>query len=176
MRTQPVVGLLGALVTAEGGQLGQPAAAVGTAKAADRHREAVQDQDLRVEADLAEQLLTELGLDRPQIRRLAREGGSVHTPKGREPVAPVAAEVLVQALVGIDPEELPHALDGQDLAVGQGGPRTALAEPPPAQPLSTRQYTVMSSVVASMLDPRTRGDGLTAKRTGVTTHQTRTPS
>src|SRR5829696_6612891 len=29
----------------------------------------------------------------------------------------------------------------------------------------------MSSVVASMLDPRTRGDGLTTKRTGVTTHR-----
>jgi hypothetical protein len=31
----------------------------------------------------------------------------------------VAAEVLVQALVGVDAEELPDAFDGQDLAVGQ---------------------------------------------------------
>src|SRR5215218_6726484 len=36
---------------------------------------------------------------------------------------------------------------------------------------SIRQYTVTSSVVASMFDPRTRGDGLTTKRTGVTTYR-----
>src|SRR4029453_2966022 len=41
----------------------------------------------------------------------------------------------------------------------------------PASQSSIRQYTVMSSVVASMADPRTRGDGLTAKRTGVTTYR-----
>ena len=35
--SEPVEGLLGALVAAEGGQLGQPPAAIGTAEAADRH-------------------------------------------------------------------------------------------------------------------------------------------
>ena len=39
--------------------------------------------------------------------------------KGWEPLAPVAAEVLVQALVGVDAEELANTLNGQDLAVGQ---------------------------------------------------------
>jgi hypothetical protein len=48
------------------------------------------------------------------------------------------------------------------------GPRWRSRRPPSQS--SIRQYTVMSSVVASMLDPRTRGDGLTTKRTGVTTH------
>jgi len=41
----------------------------------------------------------------------------VDTAKCREPVAVVAAEVLVEALVGIDAEELPDTLDGQDLTV-----------------------------------------------------------
>jgi hypothetical protein len=40
----------------------------------------------------------------------------------------VAAEVLVEAAVGVDAEELPDALDGQGLAVGQGGLGTALAQ------------------------------------------------
>jgi hypothetical protein len=83
-----VEGLLGPLVTAEGGQPGQPPTAIGAAEAADRHREAVQDRDGRVEADLAEQLLAELGFNRPQIRRLADKGGAVDTRKGREPVTP----------------------------------------------------------------------------------------
>jgi hypothetical protein len=158
--SEPIEGLLGALVTAQAGQLGQALAAVGTTKAADRHREAVQDRDGRVEAELAEQLLAELGLDRPQIRRLAGEGGAVDAGKGREPVTPGAAEVLVQALVGVDAPELPDALDGRDLTVAQDRCGAALAKSPPGQPL-VNQYTLMSSVVASMLDPRTPGDGST---------------
>jgi hypothetical protein len=43
--------------------------------------------------------------------------------------------VLVQALVGVDAPELPDALDGQDLTVGQDRVGAALAEPPPGQPL-----------------------------------------
>jgi hypothetical protein len=128
-------GLLGALVTTEGGQSGQSAAAVGATKAADRHREAVQDRDGRVEADLAEQLLGQLGGDRPPIGRLAGEGRAVDTGKGREPVTPVATDVLVQALVGVDAPELADALDGQDFTVAQDRFGAALAQPPPGQPL-----------------------------------------
>jgi hypothetical protein len=40
----------------------------------------------------------------------------------------VAAEVLVQAAVGVDAEKLADAFDGQDLAVGQGGRRAAPAQ------------------------------------------------
>lgn len=119
MRPEPVVGLLGALVTAEGGQPGQPPATVGPTEAADRHRKLSKIETCGSKADLGEQLLARLGLDRPQIRRLAHEGGAVDARKGREPLAPVAAEVLVQALVGVDAEELANTLNGQDLAVGQ---------------------------------------------------------
>jgi hypothetical protein len=112
VHTQSVEGLLGALVTAEGGQSGQPPAAVGASEAADRHREAVQDRDRRVELDLAQDALAQVGLDHPQVGRLADEGGAMDASQGREPVAPVAAEVIVQALVGVDPVELADALDG----------------------------------------------------------------
>jgi hypothetical protein len=43
--------------------------------------------------------------------------------------------VLVQALVGVDAPELPNALDGQDLTVGQDRVGAALAQPPAGQPL-----------------------------------------
>ena len=53
--------------------------------------------------------------------------------QGGEPVVVVTAEVLVQALVGVDPKQLPDALDGQDLAVGQDRGWAALAQPPSGQ-------------------------------------------
>jgi hypothetical protein len=46
-----------------------------------------------------------------------------------EPVGPVATEVVVQVLVGVDAEELPDTFEGEDLAVGQGGLWAALAQP-----------------------------------------------
>jgi hypothetical protein len=66
----------------------------------------------------------------------------------------VAAEVLIEALVGVGAEELPDALDGQDLTVRQDrlGPRWRSRRP--ASQSSIRQYTVMSSVVASILAGR----------------------
>ena len=77
---------------------------------------------------------------------------AVDAPKGGEPVAPVAAKVLIQTLVSVDAPELPDALDGQDFSVGQHRIGAALVQPPPSQS-SIRQYTVMSSVVASMARP-----------------------
>jgi hypothetical protein len=90
---------------------------------------------MAVKADLRQQLLAELGFDRPQVGRLADEGGAVDAGKSGEPVAVVAAEVLVQALVGVDAQQLADALDGQHLTVGQDRVGAALAEPPAAQPL-----------------------------------------
>ena len=87
------------LVTTKGGQPGQLPAAIGAAEAADRHREAVQDQDLRIKAHPAQESLAQLGLDRPQVGCLPGEGCAVDPRQGREPVAPVAAEVVVQALL-----------------------------------------------------------------------------
>ena len=52
-----------------------------------------------------------------------------------EPVAVVAAEVLIEALVGVDAPELADAFDGQDLAVGQDRGGAALAQPLAGQPL-----------------------------------------
>jgi hypothetical protein len=128
MGPQPEVGLLGDLVVAPGGQLPQPPAPVGAGEPADRHGHAIDQRDGWVEVDLGQQVLVEAVLDGPQVGRLAEEGGAVHPAQGREPVGPVAAEVLVQAAVGVDAEKLADAFDGQDLAVGQGGRRAAPAQ------------------------------------------------
>jgi hypothetical protein len=47
----------------------------------------------------------------------------------------VAAEVLVEALVGVDAEELADAFDGQHLAVAEGWLGAALAQLSSGQPL-----------------------------------------
>jgi hypothetical protein len=120
MGPQPEVGLLGGLVMAPGGQLPQPPAAIGAGEPADRDGHAVDQRDRRVELDPAEQVPVQLGLDRPQVGRLPGEAGAMDPAQTREPIAPVAAEVLVPADVGVDAEELPDPFDGQDLAVGQG--------------------------------------------------------
>jgi hypothetical protein len=78
-------------------------------------------------------MLVQTLLDRPEVGRLSEEGGAVDAPKSGEPVTPVAAEVVVQALVGIDAPELPDAFDGQDLTVGQHRIGAALAQPSPGQ-------------------------------------------
>jgi hypothetical protein len=65
---------------------------------------------------VAKPLLAEAVPDRPQ-RRLADEGGAVDARKGPEPAIPVAAAVVVEALVGVDAPELADAFDGQDLTV-----------------------------------------------------------
>jgi hypothetical protein len=74
-------------------------------------------------------------LDCPQVGRLTGKGGAVDAAQGGEPVAPVAAEVLVQTLVGIDAEELPDTRNGQDFTVGQDRVGAALAQPPTGQPV-----------------------------------------
>jgi hypothetical protein len=66
--------------------------------------------------------------------------------------------------------ELAHALDGQDLAVGKGGLRAALAQPPPGQPAVDQAVHRDGQRRSIHAGPPVRGgDGLTAKRTGATT-------
>src|SRR5215216_5894361 len=91
--------------------------------------------------------------------------------KGREPVAPGAAKVVVQAFVGVDAKELADALDRQDLTVGQDRVGAALAQPPASQPLVDQAVHRDEQRRSIHGRPRTRGDSLITKRTGVTTHQ-----
>jgi hypothetical protein len=111
----------------QAGELAQAAAAVGAGEPADRDRHAVQDRDRRVVGHLREEVGVQALLGRPEVGGLAGEGGAVDPAQGGEPLAPVAAEVGVQAGIGVDAEELSDDLDREDFAVGQGRGRAALA-------------------------------------------------
>src|SRR5215213_3327998 len=128
MGTEPVEGLLVHLVVAEGRFPGQPSAAIGSGEVASRHREGVDQGHLGVEAYLDEQMLPEHLLYGPEVSRLAAEGGAVNSFEGREPLSVVATKVLVEALLGVDPEELPDDFHGKHLGVGEFWLRAALAQ------------------------------------------------
>jgi hypothetical protein len=147
---------LAPLVTAEGGQPGQPAAAVGAAEAADRDREAIQDRDLRIEAELAEQLLAELSLERAQVGRLAGEGRGVDAAQAGSQSPQERRKHSNRPLSVLMPQNSPtHSMVRTSLSARIGlGPCWRSRRPPSHSStrqytVSTRQYTVMSSVVAS---------------------------
>lgn len=74
-------------------------------------------------------------LDAPEVSRLAGEGGAMDVGQGGELRHVVAAEVTGHVAVGAQLPERADACAGQDLAVGQGGLRPALAQPPEVQGL-----------------------------------------
>jgi hypothetical protein len=76
------------------------------------------------------ELLPELFLELPEVGRLPDEGGAVYLAEGGEPLAVVTAEKEVDALVGVEPQELPDDLDGEDLGVGELGRGSALTDTP----------------------------------------------
>jgi hypothetical protein len=77
-------------------------------------------------------------LDHPQVGGLPDEGAAVPAPKGREPVGPVVAEVLVQAGVGVGAEELADAFDGETSLSARVGWGRAGAAAGPGRPASRR--------------------------------------
>src|SRR5215213_4424354 len=169
MGSEAVEGLLGALITAEGGQPGQPPAAIGPAEAADRHREAVQDRDGRAKPTWPRSCWRSWALTahrfaawRTKVVRYTRLRVGNQSPQWQQKCSYRPLSVSM-------PQNSPtHSMVKTSLSARIGlGPRWRSCRPPSQS--SIRQYTVISSVVASMADPRTRGDGLTTKRTGVTT-------
>lgn len=51
----------------------------------------------------------------------------MHFAEGREPLAVMSPEVAKDRLVGVEPQEFPYDLDGEDLCVGELWSGTALA-------------------------------------------------
>jgi hypothetical protein len=76
------------------------------------------------------ELLPELFLELPEVGCPPSEGGAVYLAEGGEPLAVVTAEKEVDALVGVEPQELPDDLDGEDLGVGELGGGSALTDTP----------------------------------------------
>ena len=107
-----VEGLLEEDVLAESGFPFEAGAAVGAGKETRRQGKSVADGEGRVVGSKRKELLPEVFLYLPEVGRLPSEGSAVHLTEGREPLAVVAAEEEVDALVGVHPEELANDLDG----------------------------------------------------------------
>jgi hypothetical protein len=82
-----------------------------------------------------EELLPEVLFDLPEVGRLPREGGPMHLAEGGEPSAVVTAKEEVNVLVGVEAEELPDDLHGEDLRVGELGSGSAASDAPPLEPV-----------------------------------------
>jgi hypothetical protein len=76
------------------------------------------------------ELLPEEFLEMPEVGGLAGEGGAMDLPKGGEPLCVVPSEVAIECLVGVEPQELPYDLYGEDLRVGKLWGGAALAYTP----------------------------------------------
>jgi hypothetical protein len=63
--------------------------------------------------------LPEALLGFPEVRRLPREGGAVHTSEVREEVSVVAPEVREKICVFVESQKLTDDLDGNDLRVAE---------------------------------------------------------
>jgi hypothetical protein len=97
-----------------------------------------------------QELLPDEFLGLPEVRRLAREGGAMHSREVREEVGVVTPEVGEELCIFVHPQELTDDLDGEDFGVVErgAGPR-ALRRPRSAMRSSIRQKTAMMKVLRS---------------------------
>jgi hypothetical protein len=80
-----------------------------------------------VRSDVQKHLL-EGFLDLPEVGGLAAEGGAMDLEKCRKPLGVVPSEVVVECLVGVEPQKLAYDLDSEDLRVGEFGGGSTLAQ------------------------------------------------
>jgi len=66
-----------------------------------------------------EELLPETLLDPPEVGRLPGEGGPMYLAESRKPCSVVPSDEEVDALVGVETEELTDDLYGEELRVGE---------------------------------------------------------
>jgi hypothetical protein len=61
--------------------------------------------------------LPEVFLELPEVGCLPSEGGAMDRAQCRKPLAVMFSEVAKDSLIGVDPQELPDDLNGEDLGV-----------------------------------------------------------
>jgi hypothetical protein len=152
LRVHPkaVEGLPEERVLAEGGFSFEALAAIGSGEQASRQGHRVADGEGRVVRGEAKQILPEAFLHFPEIGRLPGEGGAVHLGEGGEPLGVVPSEEEVNALVGIDAEELADYLYGENLRVRELWSGTTLADGSLLDLVSIRQKTETMKVLRSI--------------------------
>ena len=122
VNAQSVEGLLRHVVVSIRGVFPETATPLRASEPTDRHGEAVDDGDLWIRVDTRQDVLPQALLEVPQVRSLPSERRAMDRSERGEPRGVVTAEVVEDALVGINAEEGSHHFHGQHLAVVQ--PRT----------------------------------------------------
>jgi hypothetical protein len=124
---EAVESLLEQSILAESRLYPKARAAVSAGEQTRRQGHRVNEGEGGVVGSEAEKLLPEVFFDLPEVGSLPREGGAMHLLESAEPLCVVPSEEEVDALVGVEAEELSDYLDGEDFRVGELGRRTALA-------------------------------------------------
>jgi hypothetical protein len=106
MYPEAVEGLPEQSVLAESGFTQEAATAVGAGEEARWQWHRVYEREGRIVRGEEEEILPKALLYLPEVSRLPGEGGTVDLAYSREPLAVVAAEEEVDALIGVDAEEL----------------------------------------------------------------------
>src|SRR5205085_1411571 len=119
--------LMSKLVIAIGRHLAQSAATCGSCKAADRHRETVNQRNGPVNFQVARQVLPETLFNPPQVRCLTSKGRAMNTAQGREEMVEVAAKIGEDRFILIQSEIFTDRLHRQHFRARQQRQRPALA-------------------------------------------------
>jgi hypothetical protein len=129
MNAEAGEGLAHELVRAEGGLTSEPAAAVRPRELADGWGTAIDQGKGGIMRHPLQGALPQPLLHRPEVGRLAHEGGPMDTSERREEMGVLPTEVGGDRHVLIESQELAHDFQRQDLTVGQHGRRPTRSQP-----------------------------------------------
>jgi len=125
---ETVEGLFEERVFAEGGLSLEALAAVGSGEQTSWQGEGVSQGEGGLVRGIDQELLPDEFLGFPEVCRLAREGGAVHSREVREEVGVVTPEVGEELCIFVESQELTDDLDGEDFGVAERGGGSACSE------------------------------------------------
>jgi hypothetical protein len=135
MHPEAVEGLPEKHIFAKGSLSPEAMAAVSAGEQARWQGHRIADGEGGVVGSEREKLLPEALLYFPEVGCLPSEGSPVHLAESRKPFSVVTTEEEVDALVGVDTEELAYDLDSEDLGIGEFRDGSALADTTPFEPV-----------------------------------------
>jgi hypothetical protein len=130
-----VEGLPEERIFAKGGLAAEARAAIGAGEKTCRQGHRIADGEGGIMRNEREEILPEALLGLPEVGRLPGGGSPMYLTQSGEPFTVVTAEKEVDSLVGVEPQELPDDLDGEDLGVGELGGGSALTDTPSFEPI-----------------------------------------
>jgi hypothetical protein len=125
---EAIEGLFEERVFAEGGLSLEAFAAVGSGEQTSWQGEGVSQGEGGLVRGIDQELLPDEFLGLPEVCRLAREGGAMHSREVREEVGVVTPEVGEELCIFVESQKLTDDLDGEDFGVAERGGGSACSE------------------------------------------------